>query len=183
MAGMTGSQITVNTQFNTKLMNISTRLKPLMIEAMDQAMMEIEKIARQSYDWNPPGTIVDYPNSGRHYQVTGAGVLSITAFAVGTKRDPYTHFSLTDPETGRVHEDDPSLNPPPPEQPDLIQGIVTMTEPHSAYLQMWEIRGPSDTSPRLQGGESIVTSVLAANEDIVITAIEREGLARLTSLF
>jgi hypothetical protein len=170
---------TVTPEFLERMSTLAIAVQPLFTEVMDMVMQEIEVMARSEYDWNPPGTVVTYPN-GRQYSVTGGAIASITGFAVGADRDPYHEFSFTDPLTGDVHESQPGLNPPPDQIPGVVQGIITMTEPHAGYLQGWEQRGPSSTSPNLLGdGREITTDILERHETFIINAIGTEAEAAL----
>lgn len=164
--------VTVNPDFLNRCRMLQAELKPILTEAMDSVMQEVERIARSTADWNPDGTVVE--SGGREYVVTGGARQSITAYAVGAERDPQHNFQLEDPLTGHVHES-VSLEPIP-DDPLLVQGIVTMAEDHSAYLQEYEMRGPSENSPSLfGGGRTITTEVLHQQEEFIVSALAQEA--------
>lgn len=173
------TSVFVHPDFTTKVFGIVGGLQPKLTEAMDAVMVQIEDMARQQADWNPDGTVVQIGN--REYTVTGAARESITAYAVGAARSPQKSFSMTDPLNKHVHDSVQITQEA--EIPGVVQGVVTMAEDHSEYLQKYEMRGPSTASPALfGGGRTIVTEVLSANESWLMSALAAEALAIIKAL-
>jgi hypothetical protein len=161
---------------------IMSTLRPALTEEMDLVMLEVQRMARAEADWNPDGTEVT-TSIGRKYEVTGAARHGIAGYAVGAMRQPFEDFSYTDAVTSsnanKVHYSDPSISEPPPEDPFLIQGVLTMYDNTAAYLQRHERGeyngsggGVSPASPLAKDGQQVTTRVLQQHAGEISTMLE-----------
>lgn len=154
-------------------------------KGMQAVMDKAAEDARAIANWRDPGRYeVDYPSGRWSWEVTGMAKASIVGYVVPDKRLPQqARMTTTSYHNGagltHPHYTDDGVTGSYADNPDVIQGILTMNVAYAPYLQEHEIE---------MDGEPATVDALEMNwarvyvPNILVPAINR-ALDRVASIY